>query len=154
MTSHPLRNPCKQCGLIEGYIVTTNGQDCVRCSACHAYQYNAPKVETGRAVRTVTTIHNGIKPNQRWRILQRANSHCELCGASGDLQVGHLLSVKDGAEMGLTELELNNDENLAAFCVECNNGMGKETAPLRLMFAIIKVRAKNRTLGGEQKESA
>ncbi len=153
MTPHALRKPCKTCGGLDGYITPTSGQDCVRCSACNTYQYNAPRVETGRAVRTVTTIHNGIKPNQRWRILQRANSHCELCGSGGDLEVGHLLSVNDGAEMGLTEIELNADENLAAFCKECNNGMGKETAPLRLMFAIIKARAKNRTMGG-QKESA
>jgi 5-methylcytosine-specific restriction endonuclease McrA len=149
---HQLRKPCK-CGHGDGYIVTKSGQDCVYCVSCNAHQYNAPKVETGRAVRTVTTIHNGIKPNQRNRILMRATGHCELCGAGGDLHVGHLLSVREGMENGLTEVELNSDENLAAFCPECNLGMGQETVPLRLVFAIIKARAKNRTIGG-QKESA
>lgn len=153
MTSHPLRKPCEKCGSVTGYIETRGNQDCVFCQACKGYQYCAPKTETGRAVRTVTTVHNGIKPNQRNRILMRATGHCELCGASGDLHVGHLLSVREGLEQGLTEFELNNDENLAAFCPECNLGMGQETVPLRLVFAIIKARAKNRTLN-DQKESA
>lgn len=155
MTPHPLRNACKKCGLLEGYIVTKSGQDCVYCAACNSHQYNAPKVETGRAVRTVTTVHNGIKANQRARILLRATGHCELCGNNlATLHVGHMLSVAEGLEMGLTEAELNDDDNLAAMCDECNLGLGKETVPLRLMFAIIKARAKNRTIIGDKKESA
>jgi hypothetical protein len=48
-------------------------------------------------------------------------------------------------EMGMNEFELNDDENLAAMCSECNLGIGSETVPLRLCFAIIRARAKNRT---------
>jgi hypothetical protein len=147
MSTHPLRQPCKNCSATAGYIKTAGGQDVVRCAVCDLYQYNAPRVETGREVRTVTTVHAGIKPGQRSRILLRATSHCELCGKGPTdehpLAVGHLLSVREGMELGLTELELNNDENLAAMCDECNSGIGRETVPLRLCFAIIKARANN-----------
>jgi 5-methylcytosine-specific restriction endonuclease McrA len=146
---HPLRQPCKNCGGNYGTIKTAGGQDVVRCAICEAYQYNAPKVETGRAVRSVSTTHENIKPGQRSRILLRATGHCELCGKGPSdehpLTVGHLLSVREGMEMGMKEFELNNDENLAAMCSECNLGIGSETVPLRLCFAIIRARAKNRT---------
>lgn len=146
-TEHTLRQPCKNCAATIGYIKTAGGQDVVRCTVCDTYQYNAPRVETGRAVRTVGTIHANIKPGQRSRILLRATGHCELCGKGPTdehpLTVGHLLSVREGIELGMTELELNDDENLAAMCDECNAGIGRETVPLRLCFAIIKARAMN-----------
>ncbi len=142
--THSLRAPCK-CGGTSGKIETKGGQDCVYCLACGKFQYNAPRVETGRAQRTVTTVHNGIKPNQRSRVLNRASGRCEICGYKPDgtertLHVGHLLSVKDGMAQGMTEAELNNDENLAAMCDECNLGLGDETVPARLVVGIIRAR--------------
>ena len=144
-----MRQPCPKCDTIEGRIETRNKQDCVFCAKCGRHCYNAPKTETGRAVRSLTTVHNGIKPQQRTRILLRANCHCELCGRLGDLHVGHLVSVKDGIDRGMTETEINDDENLAAMCDECNSGLGKETVPLRLAIAMVLIRIKNRQIRGE-----
>lgn len=139
--SFQMRAPCKNCGHEFGSIEMKGGQDCVYCGICGKHQYNAPKTETGRAVRTVTTVHNGIKPGQRSRILLRANSSCELChSVSKPLHVGHLLSVNDGVRQGLTDAEINSDENLAAMCDECNLGLSDEPVPVRLLIAILKAR--------------
>jgi hypothetical protein len=139
--THPLRRPC-QCGATEGTINTRNGQDCVFCAACGKYQYNAPKTETGRKPRTVANVHTGISASQRTRILTRATGRCELCGAGGNLHVGHLLSVEVGLKHGLADTEINADENLAALCDTCNLGMGKEVVPLRLAIAMILARTR------------
>jgi hypothetical protein len=142
--SFQMRAACRKCGHGYGSIETRNGQDCVWCGNCGAFQYNAPKTETGRAPRTVTTIHNGIKAGQRARILLRASGSCELCHAANKpLHAGHLLSVNEGMKLGLTEAEINSDENLAAMCDECNLGLSDQPIPLRLLVAILKARIKN-----------
>ena len=143
---HALRAPCS-CGGTEGRIETRNGQDCVFCSSCNKWQYNAPKTETGRAVRSVSTVHEAIRPAVRARVLLRANRHCELCGAERELHVGHLLSVADGVRGGLADAEINGEENLAAMCVECNLGLGANPVPLRLMVALVLARVRNRGTG-------
>ena len=132
-----MRKPCSQCGHEFGRIEERGAQDCVFCSGCGKFQYNAPRVETGKAVRSVRTVHN-ISPSQRARILVvRANGRCEICGASDkELHVGHLLSVDAGLKMGLTEAELNDDENLASMCAQCNLGIGRNPVPLRLVLGI------------------
>lgn len=141
-----MRLACRWCAGTEGRIETRNGQDCVFCAACDKFQYNAPKTETGRAPRTVTTVHNGIKPNQRARILLRANGCCELCHAiDKPLHVGHLLSVNDGLKANLTEAEINDDENLSAMCDECNLGLSDRPVPLRLLMALLQARIKLRS---------
>jgi hypothetical protein len=139
-----LRTPCT-CGGLEGKITTTGGQDCVRCLACHKFQYNAPKVETGREVRTTTTVHNGIKPKQRYRIIERASGRCELCGARDDvvLHVGHLISVEFGMQRGMTDQEINSEDNLCCMCDQCNLGVGKTPIPLRLAIAMVLARLRN-----------
>jgi 5-methylcytosine-specific restriction endonuclease McrA len=141
-----MRKACS-CGEEFGTVRTVGNQDTVRCARCNVFQYNAPRVETGRAVRTVSTVHEAIKPKLRARILERATGRCELCGAdgraAGGLHVGHLISVKDGLERGLTEVDLNTEENLAAMCAECNLGLGQQTVPLRLAVAIVMTRLKN-----------
>lgn len=114
----------------------------VRCSFCKQYQYCAPRTETGREVRTVSTTHRLIKPNQRARILERATGRCELCGSGRDLHVGHLLSVADGHEHGLSDDEINSDDNLSAMCAECNLGLGRASVPPRLLVALVVRRAK------------
>lgn len=140
-----LRQACLCCACTTGKIETRNGQDCVFCFGCGRFQYNAPKTETGRKARSIQTTHALIRPATRARVLMRASGRCELCGAKpngqdGGLHVGHLLSVKDGHAHGLTDSEINGDENLAAFCAECNLGMGEETVPLRLAVAIVLAR--------------
>lgn len=147
--SYTMRAPCPKCAGTEGRIETKNVQDCVFCLRCGWFCYNAPKTETGRAVRSTTTVHNGIKPQQRTRILVRANRHCELCGKPGNLHVGHLLSVKDGMDRNLSDEEINDDENLAAFCDECNLGMGATSIPLWLAVGLVITRIKNRKSRGE-----
>ena len=147
--SHPLRAPCPRCGGAEGRIETRNGQDCVFCVGCLRHQYNAPKTETGRAPRTVQTTHEGITPKKRARVLLRATGRCELCGNKGNLHVGHLLSVDDGLRAGLTDFEVNDEENLSAMCDECNLGLGKECVPIRLVVAILCARIRNANPGSE-----
>ena len=139
-----MRAPCRYCGQTEGRIETRGGQDCVYCDYCGKYAgYNAPKTETGREVRSATTVHNGIKPKQRARILERATGRCELCGARGDMHVGHLVSVEAGLRQGLTDQEINSDENLCCMCQECNLGIGKSPVPLRLAVSMVMARVRN-----------
>lgn len=136
-----MRTRCRYgCDCDDGYITTKNGQDCVYCVVCDRHQYNAPKTETGREQRSVSTTHEAIKPKQRSRIINRASARCELCGARGDLQVAHVVSVDSGHKLGLSDAILNSDENLIAACPECNLGMGKEPIPLRIMIPILKAR--------------
>lgn len=136
----PLREPCQRCGNGIGRIEPRSGQDCVFCASCGRFAYNAPRVETGRAPRTVATVHEGIRPKTRWAVLARANGRCELCGAIGTLHVSHLLSVKDGLDNGFTEQQLNTAENLAAFCEECNLGQGRTSVPPVLWLALMRKR--------------
>lgn len=122
--AYTMRSSCRfGCPTVIGYISEANGQDVVRCSVCDRAQYNAPRTETGRAERTLTTVHNGIKPKQRARILLR-DGRCVWCGTKENLQVGHLLSVADGFAQGLADWQINHDANLAAMCAECNAGLG------------------------------
>jgi len=137
--THPLRVPCSLCGATDGRIESRNGQDCVFCSSCDRWQYNAPRTETGKATRSTTTIHNGVKPSQRARVLMRDGNACSICHVSDKpLHVGHLLAVETGLSMGLTDTEINSDENLAAMCEECNLGLSNRPLPLRLVVAILR----------------
>lgn len=142
--SFKLRNKCAKCGSEKGQIKPTNGQDVVFCEQGH-YQYNAPKVETGKIQRTVTTVHNGITAKKRATVLMRATGRCELCGKSSlesVIHAGHIVSVKQGLKLGLTEKELNDPENLCALCDECNLGLSDEILPIRLLARILLSRLK------------
>ena len=135
-----MRKPCLRCGNSEGYVVTKTGQDVVRCGRCDTYAYCQPKDESGRAARSVSkNIHSKIKPKQRARIILRDRC-CVLCGSHDDLHVGHLLSVQAGVEAGMTEEQLNDDENLAAMCAECNLGIGSLPLPLTIVVNLLKSR--------------
>jgi 5-methylcytosine-specific restriction endonuclease McrA len=90
-------------------------------------------------------VHNGIRPAQRARILQR-DGRCVLCSSRDNLQVGHLLSVADGLAAGLADVELNHDGNLPAMCVECNLGVGRQS--VFPWIAIPLIRAYMRRFGG------
>ena len=138
--SYQMRAPCPSCDCMIGRIEERNGQDTVRCNACDRHCYNAPRVETGRAQRSSSTVHAAIKPKQRARILMRASSKCEVCGARGILHVAHIISVDSGLNFGLTEVEINDDENLLCMCEQCNLGLGKEPMPLRVAIAVLRAR--------------
>lgn len=135
-----MRHPCPGCSGTNGRILERNGQDTVRCLQCARFQYNAPRTETGREQRSVTTIHAAIKPKQRARIILRDGGRCILCGATGNLHVGHLVSVDAGMRFGLTDDEINDDENLVAQCEECNLGIGSEPMPLRVAIVVLRAR--------------
>lgn len=137
-----MRAPCRGCGHAGGFIETKNGQDCVYCGECRRFQYNAPKTETGREVRSVTSPERkAIKPNQRARILERDNGCCVLCHRSDvNLHVGHLLSYSEGLKQGLREVEVNDDENLAAMCDECNLRLSDMPVSIRMLLAVLKAR--------------
>lgn len=135
-----MRAACTRCGGMTGIVSEKNGQDIVRCVQCGTYAYSRPKSESGKPQRTVRTRPE-IKPSTKARILERDNYTCVMCHtATGVLHIGHLLSVADGKEMGATEDELFDDENLAAMCEECNLGMSDRTVSLRLVYQILKAR--------------
>lgn len=134
-----MRKPCV-CGSSEGYLLTRSGQDVIRCSQCDSYQYCAPRTETGREVRSLRT-RDTIKPSKRARILLRDNGTCVICHRSDTpLDTGHLLSIQEGRQLGFTDDQLNDDENLAAMCAGCNSGLTSETVPLRLFAAVLQAR--------------
>jgi 5-methylcytosine-specific restriction endonuclease McrA len=136
-----MRKPCPKCGGTLGLLREVNGQDTVRCLGCNAYCYCAPRTETGREVRSVSTIRNGIKPKLRTKILERDGFCCVLCHATNvRLHVGHVVGVDAGLAVGLTDAEINDEENLIAQCEECNLGQGK--SPLSLSLAIRVLRAR------------
>jgi 5-methylcytosine-specific restriction endonuclease McrA len=131
-----MRAACRGCGHAFGRIEEKGAQDCVFCLDCGRFCYNAPRTETGKKVRTVQTVHEAIKPKLRAKIIMQASGRCQMCGKGPDsgceLHVAHLVSVVQGLELGLTEVELNSEENLICACDECNLGIGKETIPLRM----------------------
>lgn len=143
-----MRSGCSACGSQSGRIESRGGQDCVYCD-CGKFQYNAPKTETGRAVRSVSTTHEAIKPNQRYRILVRANHCCELCHKPNcNLHLSHAVSVVDGHTFGLPDIVINSDENLLALCEECNSGQGRSTLPLRILVGVLLARKLEPINGG------
>lgn len=138
-----MRQRCR-CGNETGRIETKSGQDCVYCLSCGKHCYNAPRTETGRAVRSLRTRPD-IKPGQRARILERDNATCVLCHhADRPLDVGHVISVDAGRKLGLTDKELYDDENLAAMCQACNSGLSKSPVSLRFMVALLRARLAHR----------
>lgn len=145
--SFTMRKACKTpfCESTLGRIEVKNGQDCVYCCNCGEWQYNAHKVETGRAVRSTQTVHAAIKPRVRSDVLIRSNGRCELCGKSSSdcvVHVGHILSVNVGVAEGLSDDDINDSENLMAMCDECNLGIGDQPLPLKLMVKVLVSRLK------------
>jgi Zn ribbon nucleic-acid-binding protein len=111
------RQPCNACETADAVLYPRGGQNTVLCSECGRLLYNAPKTETGEAPRTVKTLRTQMRPSQQARILDRDHARCVLCGRGDQmLTIGHLLSIEDGARIGATALELNDDLNLAAMC--------------------------------------
>jgi len=135
----PMRGPCPDCGAPDGVIKTVNGQDTVRCACCKRFCYNAPKSETGRAVRSLSQRRN-IKPRLRKEIFLRDGNSCIICRSIDRPEVGHLISIADGAKYGIDFDLLHSEENLAVMCATCNNGIGDETVPIRLIVKAFMVR--------------
>lgn len=135
-TPYVSNRPCPECGTTEAYLVVKASQNTVRCASCWTHIYNAPKTETGQKARTVKTLRKQIKPGQQARILDRDHGRCILCGTFDDLQIGHLLSVKEGLRLGADEALLYDDANLAAMCEACNIGLNERSVSPRT-FAVL-----------------
>jgi 5-methylcytosine-specific restriction endonuclease McrA len=131
-----MREPCRGCGCEDGTIEERGAQDVVRCLDCNRHCYNAPRVETGKAVRTVQTVHEAIKPKQRARVLARDNFRCVLCGSTKDLHADHVVPVKEAFDAGWNDAQINSDENLIASCAACNLGRGSTLLPLRSVITL------------------
>jgi hypothetical protein len=148
-----MRAPCSRCGCTEGCITTKSGQDTVWCVGCQSYCYNAPRSETGRATRSLRTRPD-VRPSQRARILVRDGGACILCHRSGvELEIGHLISVHDGRALGMSEAELNGDDNLAAMCKSCNSGLSSSSLPPRLLAAAMWARSRTAKPGDVESNS-
>lgn len=118
------------------------------CPKCGKYIKFVSRASLGLDPVTVTTNRDGIKPKKRARILDRASNRCEFCGKAAtdaELHVGHLVSVKDGTAHGLTFDQINDDENLAAMCAECNLGLGRSTVSLRFAISLLMARIGSRS---------
>lgn len=141
-----MRAQCS-CGSVDGYITERGAQDVVRCSVCDTWQYNAPRVETGKAVRSVASVHDAINGRKRAEILQRAHWRCEACGRkpskdTDELHVSHVISVKRALEGGLSDAQINSNENLMCLCANCNLGIRDDVVPLWLAIGIVMARTK------------
>ena len=137
---------CRKCGSGQVRIETRNGQDTVWCQApgCGQYSHNAPRIETGREVRSLRRRPD-IKPSKRARVLDRDNGTCIICHRTeGDLDVAHLISVEDGNTLGMTETELYDEENLGAMCTSCNSGYGSMSVSPRILLGLIRARINRR----------
>jgi len=144
-----MRAPCNRCAGTTGRIESRNGQDCVFCLTCGRFQYNAPKTETGREVRSLRTRPD-IKTSQRSRILDRDGGRCVICHrADRGLELAHLVSVDDNQKLGLgmADSELYDDENLVAMCAPCNNGYGSMSVSPRMLLMLIRARIWRRNGG-------
>lgn len=78
--------------------------------------------------------------------MQRDCYRCQSCGRNPPavmLQVGHIISDKEGRARGLTDDEINDDENLLTQCEECNLGLGSQTMPLRFLINVLTARLRN-----------
>jgi hypothetical protein len=139
-----LSTPCPKCGCTDARIVEKGFQDVAYCTQCDAYIKNVPRKETGKPQRHIKT-RDGISGELRNKVLiLRANGRCEICGGSGTdhnpLQVGHLVSVENGRRAGISDDELNHEENLAAMCAACNSALGSSTVPARLLMRVFMMR--------------
>jgi hypothetical protein len=105
-------------------------------NACH-YQRGAAFARRERITRWSlasvdrrSPLHpaNSIRP--QYMHLPRLRIPCDHWSASRPLE-------STGRAMGLTDAELNTDENLAAMCSPCNSGVGRETLPLNIFSRVL-----------------
>lgn len=118
------------------------------CLKCGIKQHKdwLSKSAAGVCVRSVQSTHAAIKPKTRSRIIDRASARCEMCGSRGViLNVGHFISVDEGQKAGMSDDEINSDENLYCSCEECNLGLGSRPVSIRILVNIIRGRMKRDT---------
>lgn len=151
MTPINLRQPCAKCNHGEGYFVERNGQSVVYCWECQAYQYNAPKVETGVRRRTVAS-REGITPSVRARVLASHGHACIACGRTALLHnvvihLDHLISRAQAEAAGCLDGLIDSEWNLAPMCEECNLGKRTDSPEfIQLIYRVLLIKAKTHQL--------
>jgi hypothetical protein len=140
--AYVMREPCRLCGSWLGKLKTKGGQDCIYCE-CGRHNYNAPKVETGRAVRRLSERPD-IKPSRKWRILDTHGHRCVACGEhEKHLQIAHLISREDADRHGFLDEIIDSDLNLVPMCAECNSGQRPHgSVSVQLMYRCLLVSTK------------
>lgn len=119
-----MRSPCHGCGHEMGKIIERSGQDTVRCARCDRWCYNAPRTETGRKQRSLST-REGITPGQRARILEAFSNACIYCGKRPPevrLELDHMIPREVAERHGMLDDLIDSEHNLAPACAECNSG--------------------------------
>lgn len=136
-----MRTPCP-CGGTQGHIETRGGQDCVYCTTCSQYRYNAPRTETGRKKRSLSS-REGITPSARARILDRYQHACVNCGRRAPevrLELDHIIPRHLAHEHNMLDDIIDSEWNLAPACAECNSGRRSLNHPqLQLLYRCILV---------------
>jgi len=137
-----MRSDCTTCSTSTGYVATKNGQDCVYCCGCGGWQYNRPRTESGREVRSIRS-NAEVAPSQRARVLARDNYTC-MCGKGDDLHVDHAIPLAVAAELDFVDELIRSDDNLVTLCVECNIGKSVTLWEARMLYRILVLRRKQR----------
>lgn len=118
-----LRSPC-QCDGTIGVVRQVGNQDTVRCVDCDRFQYNAPRSETGRKQRSLST-REGITPSQRAAVLKAFGHACVYCGKRPPevrLELDHMIPRDVAERHGMLDALIDSTHNLAPACPECNSG--------------------------------
>ena len=71
----------------------------------------------------------------------RDNLACVMCGGRERLEVGHIISLRDGCALGLSNAVLFGDDNLAAMCASCNSGLSSKSIPAHRLLVLLALRA-------------
>ena len=141
-----MRSACRNCGCTEGEWRAMNGQLPVFCAECGVHAgYNASYVAAGIKPNTPDS-RPGISASRRSRILDRDGGRCALCGRGDQkLHVGHVVSrhaaIKGGLDAAQVDRLIDSDDNLAAFCADCNLGLGRSTISPATYLTIVATRS-------------
>jgi 5-methylcytosine-specific restriction endonuclease McrA len=123
---HELPGGCVHCGCTTGYIVPGELHVGLYCDNCTSWQRWVSKRDAGVSTRSLRS-QRGIAPSLRERVFARDGHRCVRCGVGASaarLVVGHIVSVRDGLELGMNDDKLYSFENLCCMCEECNAGLG------------------------------
>lgn len=132
MVTATINGGCKVCGHPFGELRQNELHVGLYCAECDTWQRWVSKRDAGVDRRSLSSRRN-ITPSVRARVLQRDGYRCILCGfgpPDKNLVMGHIISVRDGLEIGLTDGVLYDEWNLCTMCEECNSGLGERSLHL------------------------
>lgn len=142
----PLPKPCFRCSWDGDGVLTPQYEADGRlarigltCGACGLHVKWVPKRDLGLAPDNKRTRPE-ISPSKRARILAAFNHICVSCKRDDrPLEIGHLISIADGHQYGLTDDELFDDFNLVPMCDACNAGQGDMTVGMWLIVKSLRI---------------